>query len=90
MWKSKLGSAFYLTGKTRKYLNKDNQRSRIVFSDSKIKDKDDGTESTTDVLGQSVWRGEQGEPGPQRKQQQQETEVRRDDEFCTDDEECDE
>lgn len=38
MWKSKLGSCFYLTGHTRKYLNKDNQRSRIVFSEPVIKE----------------------------------------------------
>lgn len=34
MWKTKLGSTFYMTGKTRKYLNKETQKSRIVFSES--------------------------------------------------------
>jgi len=71
VWKTKCGSTFYLTGKTRKYLNKDHQKSRIVFSHVPDKTTDDTDNVDVD---DSVRRGGSDPSTPSKEVQDEGTE----------------
>ena len=65
IWKNKLGSVYYFCGRTKKFLNRPDQKKRILFS---IPEEEETCAPTNDeennlVLGQSV-RGEDDEQFP--------------------------